>query len=132
VRRPQDPVDFPYNQEEVIISNVKDSLVACRYVNHAQRRQGRQDSELITGSGPQNRNEELGAMNHRPFLVWSDWADAAWNSSTPVRRQGYGRLNRKFSKATTADFANDVTAAIDFIKSRKELAGVVRWIDRPQ
>lgn len=77
---------------------------------------------LISGSGPQDRNEEL--VGHKPFLVLSDH----------LTRQGFGVLRYDdrgvadstgdFDASTTLDFANDAAAAINYLRSRLDLPGI--------
>ncbi len=124
VRRAQDPVDFPYNQEEVAIDNRKDSLTLAGTLTMPKDHKADKIVILITGSGPQNRNEEIVSINHRPFLVWSDWLTRHGIAVLRYDDRGIGSSTGKFNKATSAGFANDVTAAIDFIKSRKDLEGL--------
>jgi len=74
---------------------------------------------LITGSGPQNRDEEL--MGHKPFLVLSDYLTR--NGIGVLRYDDRGCYESKgdFSKATTSDFATDVDAAVTYLKTRKDI-----------
>ena len=74
---------------------------------------------MITGSGPQSRDEPI--MNHRPFLVW---ADALTRLGIAVLRyddRGVGASTGNFNEARTADLARDVEAAVDYLRSRKEI-----------
>jgi len=74
---------------------------------------------MITGSGAQNRDEEL--MGHKPFLVISDYL--ARNGIGVLRVDDRGSFASKgdFKTATTNDFATDVEAAIDYLKTRQEV-----------
>ena len=122
--RPQDPTDFPYKQEEVTFNNIKggDQLAGTLTIPSSGKIS--KIVILITGSGPQNRNEELGPLNHRPFLVWSDWLTRNGIAVLRYDDRGVGKSTGDFQTATTADFADDTEAAIDYIKSRKDLNGL--------
>ena len=122
--RPQDPTDFPYYQEEVTIKNGKDSVTLAGTLTLPKDRKAEKIVILITGSGPQNRNEEIKQFNHRPFLVWSDWLTRHGIGVLRYDDRGIGASTGIFSKATSADFADDVSAAIDFVASRDDLKGV--------
>jgi hypothetical protein len=74
---------------------------------------------LITGSGPQNRDEEL--MGHKPFLVLADWLTRKGFAVLRCDDRGVGKSTGTFATATTLDFADDVSAAIDFLKTQKEI-----------
>lgn len=74
---------------------------------------------LISGSGPQDRDETL--FEHRPFKVI---ADALTRSGVAVLRvddRGVGESTGRFEVATSADFALDVEAGIEFLKRRAEI-----------
>ena len=75
---------------------------------------------LVTGSGPQNRDEAL--MGHRPFLVLSD---AITRTGVAVLRcddRGVGKSTGTFAKATTFDFVDDALAEIAALRARPEIA----------
>src|SRR5690606_11791133 len=71
------------------------------------------------GSGPQNRDEEL--LGHKPFLVLSDYLTK--NGIAVLRYDDRGTALSKgdFKTATSLDFATDVEAGIDYLKTRKEI-----------
>jgi pimeloyl-ACP methyl ester carboxylesterase len=74
---------------------------------------------LITGSGAQNRNEEL--LNHRPFLVL---ADALARANIAVLRyddRGVGNSTGNFAAATSLNFADDVRGAVSYLRSQSQV-----------
>ncbi len=74
---------------------------------------------LVSGSGPQNRDEEL--MGHKPFLVL---ADALTRRGVAVLRyddRGTASSTGQFKGATTADFADDAQAAAGYLMQRAEV-----------
>jgi pimeloyl-ACP methyl ester carboxylesterase len=73
---------------------------------------------LISGSGPQNRNEEL--MGHKPFLVLADHLTRNGIAVLRYDDRGVAQSKGDFATATSADFANDVEAAVAYLKTRKE------------
>jgi len=120
LKRPQDPVKpYPYYQEEVSIENAKDNLTLAGTLTLPQREGKFPAVILITGSGPQNRDEEL--MGHRPFLVLSDYLTR--NGIVVLRCDDRGTFGSKgdFAKSTTFDFATDVEAEIRYLMTRKEI-----------
>jgi uncharacterized protein len=75
---------------------------------------------LITGSGAQNRNEDL--LNDRPFLVL---ADALTRAGVAVLRhddRGVGQSTGDFAAATTEDFAQDTRGALSFLREQTQAA----------
>ena len=74
---------------------------------------------LITGSGPQNRDEEL--LGHKPFLIISDYLTKNDIAVLRYDDRGVGQSTGDFKTATSADFATDVESAIAYLKTRKEI-----------
>jgi pimeloyl-ACP methyl ester carboxylesterase len=74
---------------------------------------------LITGSGAQNRNEEL--MGHKPFLLLADYLARQGIAALRVDDRGVGGSTGSILDATNENFAADVLAGIDFLKRRKEI-----------
>jgi len=74
---------------------------------------------LITGSGPQDRNETI--YNHRPFLILADYLTRQGIAVLRVDDRGVGESTGDFSQATSEDFASDVLAGIEYLKTRKEI-----------
>lgn len=118
--RPQDPKDFPYKQEEVYFINPKagDKLAGTLTMPSGKVSK---IVVLISGSGPQNRDEEIKQFNHRPFLVWSDWLTRQGIAVLRYDDRGIGKSTGDFTSATSADFADDAEAAVSFVKSRNDL-----------
>lgn len=120
VKRSQEPTKpYPYYSEEVSFKNKKDSISLAGTLTLPKKTGKFPVVVLITGSGPQNRDEEL--MGHKPFLVLSDFLTR--NGIGVLRFDDRGSFASKgnFAKATTADFANDVEAAVNYLKTRKEI-----------
>jgi alpha/beta superfamily hydrolase len=74
---------------------------------------------LISGSGQQNRDEEI--FGHSPFLVLSDYLTRRGIAVLRVDDHGIGGSTGNFSQATTEDFAGDVLTDLEYLKSRKEI-----------
>ena len=74
---------------------------------------------LITGSGPQDRDETL--LGHKPFLVLADDLTRRGIAVLRVDDRGVGGSTGDHAKATTADFAEDVLGGVDFLKARRRI-----------
>ena len=118
--RPQDPKEpLPYHSEEVTYENPAAGVRLAGTFTRP-REPGRYPTALlITGSGPQNRNEEL--MGHRPFLVLADHLTRRGIAVLRVDDRGVGESTGDFASATSADFASDVRAGIEYLKSRDDV-----------
>ncbi len=74
---------------------------------------------MITGSGPQNRDEELFG-----FKLFQVIADHLTRNGVAVLRyddRGVGGSTGSVSQATSEDFAADVIAAVDLLKNRNDI-----------
>lgn len=120
-KRPQDPKDYPYKQEEVTFKNSKGGNVLAGTLTMPSDTKVTKIAILISGSGPQNRDEEL--FNHRPFLVWSDWLTRNGIAVLRYDDRGVGKSTGNFQNATTADFATDAEAAVTYLLGRPDLRG---------
>ena len=121
VNRPQEPESpFNYTSEEIYFTNVKaNSIKLAGTFTLPKGIKNPPVAVLISGSGPQNRNEEL--MNHKPFLVISDYLT---NNGIAVLRyddRGISESEGDFKTATSFDFATDVEAAIEYLKTRTDI-----------
>jgi pimeloyl-ACP methyl ester carboxylesterase len=118
VARPQLPIPpFPYREEEVAF----DSAPGVRLAGTLTLPEGKGPFPavvLITGSGPQDRDETL--AGHKPFLVL---ADALTRRGVAVLRyddRGVGASTGRFPEAAATDFAADVRAALAYLRTRAE------------
>jgi pimeloyl-ACP methyl ester carboxylesterase len=75
---------------------------------------------LITGSGPQDRDETL-PFQHRPFLVLADYLTRHGIVVLRADDRGVGKSTGNFAAATTADFATDTEAGLAYLKKRPEV-----------
>ena len=70
---------------------------------------------LITGSGAQNRDEEL--MGHRPFKVIAEYLSARGYAVLRCDDRGVGGSTGDIAHATTLDFASDVEHQLMYLQS---------------
>jgi len=117
--RSQDPKDFPYKQEEVAFDNPKGGDRLAGTLTMPADGKASKIVILITGSGPENRDEEV--FNHRPFLVISDWLTRHGIAVLRYDDRGVAKSTGNYNTATTADFADDAEAAVNYIQSRSDL-----------
>jgi hypothetical protein len=116
INRPQEPKPpFPYTSEEVTFANNKFNIKLAGSLTMPPGPGPFKAVIMITGSGPQNRNEEL--MGHKPFLVIADYLSR--NSIAVLRfdDRGVGKSQGSYAEATTADLATDAEAAFEFLKN---------------
>ena len=119
--RPQEPTEFPYQQEEVKFQNPKGEHHLAGTLTIPTNGKFEKVAILISGSGPQNRNEEL--LGHQPFLVLSDYLTKNGIAVLRYDDRGVAESEGNFQIATSRDFADDAAAAVAFLKSRKDMVG---------
>lgn len=123
--RPQDPTDFPYHQEEVKFENPNaEGVTLAGTLTLPQGQKPGQVVVLVSGSGGQDRNEEVKQFNHRPFLVLSDYLTRKGIGVLRYDDRGIAESTGDHSTATSADFATDASAAIDYLATRPDMKGV--------
>jgi pimeloyl-ACP methyl ester carboxylesterase len=116
--RPQEPKPpFPYEEEEVSYSNGEITLAGT--LTLPSDGGPFPAAILITGSGPQDRNEAL--LGHKPFLVLADHLTRAGIAVLRVDDRGVGGSTGSNSESTTMDFATDVQAGLEFLAGRDEI-----------
>ena len=119
-KRPQEPQKpYPYYSEEVTFQNPKANISLAGTLTLPEKEGNFPAVILITGSGPQNRDEEL--LGHKPFLIISDHLSKNGIGVLRFDDRGFGQSTGDFSTATSADFATDVESAIEYLKTRKEI-----------
>ena len=78
---------------------------------------------LITGSGPQNRDEEIeGIPGYAPFRWIAEYLSARGIAVLRYDDRGVGQSGGDFATATSADFADDAEAAFNYLRDRPEIA----------
>ena len=114
--RPQDPVKpYPYISEDIYFPQAPEGFRLAGTITRPEGDGPFPAVVLITGSGAQNRNEEL--LGHRPFLVL---ADALTRSGIVVLRyddRGFADSEGDASTATSLDFADDAESAVNHLKT---------------
>ena len=119
-KRPQEPVKpYSYYSEEVTFQNEKANISLAGTLTIPKKEGNFPVVILISGSGPQNRDEEL--LDHKPFLVLSDYLTKNGVAVLRYDDRGVEKSTGNFNAATSADFATDVESAIAYLKTRKEI-----------
>ncbi len=114
-KRPQTPVPpFPYNTEDVAFANGS-AILSGTLTTPSTMNPDTPVVLMITGSGAQNRDEEL--MEHRPFSVIADAFARAGIASLRYDDRGFARSTGDLASATTDTLAADAAAGIAFLRS---------------
>jgi pimeloyl-ACP methyl ester carboxylesterase len=120
LNRPQEPKPpYPYTEEEVAYDNPKAGIKLAGTLTLPPGKGPFPAVLLITGSGPQDRDEAL--FGHKPFKVIADYLTRRGIAVLRVDDRGVAKSTGSHSKATTLDFADDVETGVAFLKSRPDI-----------
>ena len=117
--RPQDPVGpLPYSEEEVRFAGAPGVQLAGTLTQpNPQTFPGTRPLViLVSGSGPQDRNEAL--AGHKPFLVLADHLTRRGLAVLRYDDRGTAASTGNFADAVLGDFAQDAAGAFRFAESR--------------
>ncbi|MGE5521919.1 MAG: alpha/beta hydrolase family protein [Candidatus Dadabacteria bacterium] len=118
--RPQEPKKpYPYFEENVSFKNSTAHVTLAGTLTLPRKEGSYPVAILISGSGPQNRDEEL--LGHKPFLIISDYLTRNGIAVLRYDDRGTAQSTGNFNSSTTVDFASDVESAIAYLKTRKEI-----------
>ena len=121
--RPQTPrAPFPYATEEVAFMNGDVVLNGTLVLPEGYSR-STPVLIMVTGSGQQNRDEEL--FDHRPFAVIADALGRAGIATLRYDDRGMGDYKGNISECTTEDFKGDALAGVDYLRKRFDKVGVI-------
>jgi uncharacterized protein len=119
-KRPQEPKrPFPYREEEITYENKKAKVKFAGTLTLPQGDGPFPAVVMITGSGPQDRDEEI--LGHKPFLVIADYLTRRGIAVVRVDDRGVGGSTGDNNTSTSADFAEDALCGVAFLKGRKEI-----------
>ncbi len=118
--RPQNPQKpYPYIEKEVVYRNEQANIKLGGTLTLPRMKPPYPAVILITGSGAEDRDETI--LGHKPFLVLADYLTRRGISVLRVDDRGVGASTGIFSQSTNADFASDVKAGIEFLKTQNEI-----------
>lgn len=120
INRPQEPKGpFPYKSEDIKFDNKAAGATLAGTITLPAGTGKFPIVILISGSGPQDRDEAL--FGHKPFFLIADYLTRKGIAVLRYDDRGTAASTGDFSKANTLDLASDVSAAMDFLKSRPEI-----------
>ena len=120
LERPQEPKPpFPYQQEEVWVENTGARVRLAGTLTKTAGKGPFPAVFLITGSGPQDRDETV--FGHKPFLLLADFLTRHGIAVLRVDDRGTAESSGDFKKATTEDFVSDALSAVSFLAHRGDI-----------
>lgn len=122
-KRPQTPVPpFPYTSTDVKFPSLEEGVVLAGTLTVPKTPKpasGFPAAILISGSGPQDRDETL--LDHKPFAVIADGLTRRGICVLRFDDRGTAESTGDFAKATSENFASDVEGAIRFLKTQQDV-----------
>jgi len=119
-KRSQEPAEpYPYYTENVQFFNKKENFSLAGTLSLPKKEGKFPAVILISGSGQQNRNSEI--LGHKSFLIISDYLTRNGIAVLRYDDRGVGESKGDPSLSTSADFAEDARAAIEYLRTRKEI-----------
>ena len=120
MKRPQTPEPpYPYATEEVEFKNEAEGAILSGTLTYPINYQFMPKGSipvvlLVTGSGGQDRNEEL--FQHKPFLVIADYLAKQGIASLRYDDRGVAKSTGPTKNSTTLNNLADAEAGIDFLR----------------
>lgn len=118
--RPQNPAKpYPYPTEEVTFDNAgAEAQLAGTLTYPTNYRKGEKIPVvlMVTGSGPQNRDEEI--FGHKPFLIIADYLARHGIASLRYDDRKVGQSTGKDFTHTTREVADDAQKGIEFLRKK--------------
>jgi pimeloyl-ACP methyl ester carboxylesterase len=120
LKRPQEPKKpYPYGEEEVTYDNPRAKLKLAGTLTVPKGEGPFPAILLIAGSGPNSRDEVV--FGHKVFLVLADYLTRRDLVVLRSDKRGIGKSKGNYEHATSADFADDALAGVEYLKARKEV-----------
>lgn len=118
--RPQEPVaPFPYVEQEIIVKNKKAKVELSGTLTLPSTEGKFPLIILVTGSGPQNRDEEL--FGHKPFWIIADYFARNGVAVYRYDDRGYAKSTGVFGEASSYDFMTDAMSAVKQLKKHPNI-----------
>ena len=109
---------FPYREEEVTVTT-KDGIKLSGSLTLPEGEGPFPAVLLISGSGPQDRNEE--AWKYKPFLMIADCLTRQGIAVLRMDDRGTGKSGGRYADATLQLAATDAECALDYLLRRKDI-----------
>lgn len=118
------PADAPYTAEDVQVKTPMGHVLAGTLTlpKSASSEKPVGAVVIITGSGRQNRDGELGFVGYRPFRQIADSLARQGIAMLRMDDRGTGESGGEFKGATSADFAEDIRAGLAYLRARSEIS----------
>ncbi len=119
-RRPQHPQPpFPYRSESVRFPSAAPGVELAGTLTLPHGEGPFPAVILLSGSGPHDRDETI--LEHKPFLVLSDFLTRQGIAVLRYDDRGTAQSSGSFAASTTEDFAQDARGALAFLRAQSQI-----------
>ena len=117
------PPDAPYTAEDVLVKTPGGFTLAGTLTlpKGASAKNRVPAIVTITGSGQENRDEDIGLVGFHPFRQIADSLGRHGIAVLRMDDRGTGESGGVFKGATSADFAEDIRAGLAYLRTRPEI-----------
>ena len=117
------PADAPYTAENVVVTTPAGHTLAGTLTLPKSASRSKRVGAIVTvtGSGPQDRDEAIGLPGFQPFRQIADTLARRGIAVLRMDDRGTGESGGTFKGSTSADFAEDVRAALAYLRTRPEI-----------
>lgn len=110
---------YPYDTLDAIIPNDYEKMNLAGTLTYPKKKGKYPAVLLLTGSGPQNRDEEI--FGHKPFQVLADYLTRQGIVVLRVDDRGVGKSEGVFENSTIENFSKDAISAFNFLKKQPQV-----------
>ena len=116
------PPNAPYSAEEVVVKTPAGHTLAGTLTMPRGAARPVPAVVTITGSGPEDRDEAIPLLKgYRPFRQVADTLGRHGIAVLRLDDRGYGASTGSSATATTADFTDDIRAALAYLRTRADI-----------
>jgi len=116
------PADAPYTAEDVAVKTpAGHTLAGTLTLPKGASKKPVGAIVTVTGSGAQDRDENIGLPGFRPFRQLADSLARRGIAVLRMDDRGTGSSGGTFKGSTSADFAEDVRAGLAYLRTRPEI-----------
>ncbi len=105
-----------FSEKEVLVKNDDAKITLAGTLTAPSDRTPRAILVLATGSGQQNRDEEV--MGHKPFKVIAEYLSARGYAVLRMDDRGIGGSEGDFAASTADDYLGDIRSGVDYLRSQ--------------
>jgi len=108
-----------YEEVDVSFDNTESGITLAGTLTIPLTKEKHTAVVLVSGSGPNDRDSTF--LEHKPFAIIADYLAKKGIIALRFDKRGVGDSTGDYNTATTEDFAGDVSAAIECLRSLKEV-----------